>query len=653
MKNLTRYLLLLFLAVNISTNYNAQVIYNGGFEDGDYQGYSELYGIQVQPVEYNYSDNNANNDFDYYWNIDISADFLQHWKRGKGSDNYEWSFGNSGYELDNGNTNPGHSPDWNYAGYFNSHNQHQRPTWTVGPISQNEIIPAHSGNGCLDMCENELIQQKFNKTELMQQIADAQYVVDPKLRLKLSIHLTSNDFHETTDFKVIFSKKQIKYKKNGDFLFDNIIIPFLGIDINQFWKRKKRNFSQLKSPNPKEVIFSANNLMNQYGNTEWYQIDELIDIPDDIADYNWISFHVVKKYKKFKKNKWDCGTDKKGWLEEYRCDKADWVMLDDISLAVEECEETCNNTDGKHEFLVSNHITNNENIVFDELSNITKLSIAIYPLTGQYPIYQNQVECLNGIDHPIYYDGFGISNGYYKCEIIAENDCYTTKRQIVFEKFTTYLGPNVTNFSQGCNNGVNPTPEICCVLPGGENYTINNQILVGPPYSEYLVRDGIYACNETNTFSDEVRVNNGSNVTFRAGLEIELNEGFQAQPGAIFLAEIVPLHCERLLGGGNKDKNEKNKIDEKEIAELPNIENSNEISVFPNPSNGSFNVEALNAISENVLIEVFDMLGSRCYSKEQAGFKQAQINLENVNKGVFFVKITSANKSLSTKLIIH
>ncbi|MDB4710341.1 T9SS type A sorting domain-containing protein [Flavobacteriales bacterium] len=650
MKNLTRYLILLFLAVNISTNYNAQVIYNGGFEEGDYQGYSELYGIQVQPVEYNYSDNNPSNDFDYYWNIDISADFLQYWKRGKGSDNYEWSSGNSGYELDNGNTNPGHSPDWNYAGYFNSHIQHTRPTWTGGPLTPAEIIPAHSGNGSLDMAQNELIQQKFNKTELMQQIADAQFVVDPKLRLKLSIHLTDG-WHETTDFKVIFSKKQIKYKKNGDFLFDNIIIPFLGIDINQFWKIKKRNFSQLKS-NPKEVIFSANNLMNQYGNTEWYQIDELIDIPDDIADYNWISFHVVKKYKKFKKTEWLCGSDKKGWLEEYMCDESDFVMLDDISLAVEECEETCNNTDGKHEFLVSNLIANNENIVIDELSNITKLSIAVVSLTGQL-IYQNQVECLNGIDHPIYYDGLGISNGTYYCEITAENDCYTTKRTIGFVKSAPYIGPNVTNFSQGCSNGVNPTPEICCELQGGDNYTINNQILVGPPYSEYLVRDGIYACNATNTFSDEVRVNNGSNILFRAGLEIELNEGFQTQQGAVFLAEIAPSHCDRPAGRGSKYKNEKIKNEDKERAELPNIENSNEISAFPNPSNGTFNVEALNAVSENVLIEVFDMLGSRCYSKEQAGFKQIQISLENVNKGVFFVKVTSANKSLSTKLIIH
>ena len=89
---------------------------------------------------------------------------------------------------------------------------------------------------------------------------------------------------------------------------------------------------------------------------------------------------------------------------------------------------------------MSNIIANNENIVFDELSNITKLSIAIYPLTGQYPIYQNQVECLNGIDHPIYYDGFEISNGYYKCEITAENDCYTTKRQIAFVKSCTLCG---------------------------------------------------------------------------------------------------------------------------------------------------------------------------------------------------------------------
>ncbi len=75
-------------------------------------------------------------------------------------------------------------------------------------------------------------------------------------------------------------------------------------------RKTKRKVSQSKSkPNSKEVIFSANNLLNQYGNTEWYQIDELIDIPEDIADYNWISFHVVKKYKKYKKR-----SPENGWL---------------------------------------------------------------------------------------------------------------------------------------------------------------------------------------------------------------------------------------------------------------------------------------------------------------------------------------------------
>ena len=626
MKNLTRYLLLLFLAVNISTNYNAQVIYNGGFEGGDIQGYLDHYYTSGA--------------WDRYY---VSGDYIDNWERAN--------------NPNNDNNNLGHSPDWNTAD-FNSNNQFTRYSST----GQNEFIPAHSGSGFIDMGNNELIQQKFNKTELMQQIADAQYVVDPKFRLKFSLHISSNGIEEGTSVKVILSKNKLTYKVNNDDFFYIGTSP-ITCRYNDGWKKTKKKQSKFKA-NSKEVIFSVNNLLNQFGNSEWYQIDELIDIPEDIDDYKWISFHVVKKYKKYKKRSpenggWPCNSNfsswfdyKRGWLEEEGCCSRDFVMLDDISLAVEECEETCNNTDGKHEFLVSNLIANNENIVIDELSNITKLSIAVVSLTGQL-IYQNQVECLNGIDHPIYYDGLGISNGTYYCEITAENDCYTTKRTIGFVKSAPYIGPNVTNFSQGCSNGVNPTPEICCELQGGDNYTINNQILVGPPYSEYLVRDGIYACNATNTFSDEVRVNNGSNILFRAGLEIELNEGFQTQQGAVFLAEIAPSHCDRPAGRGSKYKNEKIKNEDKERAELPNIENSNEISAFPNPSNGTFNVEALNAVSENVLIEVFDMLGSRCYSKEQAGFKQIQISLENVNKGVFFVKVTSANKSLSTKLIIH
>ncbi len=62
----------------------------------------------------------------------------------------------------------------------------------------------------MDMGNNELIQQKFNKTELMQQIADAQYVVDPKLRLKLSItHQHRRYGRKEQSVKVILSKKQV------------------------------------------------------------------------------------------------------------------------------------------------------------------------------------------------------------------------------------------------------------------------------------------------------------------------------------------------------------------------------------------------------------------------------------------------------------
>ena len=66
MKNLTRYLLLLFLAVNISTNYNAQVIYNGGFEGGDIQGYLDHYYTSGA--------------WDRYY---VSGDYIDNWGKSK------------------------------------------------------------------------------------------------------------------------------------------------------------------------------------------------------------------------------------------------------------------------------------------------------------------------------------------------------------------------------------------------------------------------------------------------------------------------------------------------------------------------------------------------------------------------------------------
>lgn len=74
------------------------------------------------------------------------------------------------------------------------------------------------------------------------------------------------------------------------------------------------------------------------------------------------------------------------------------------------------------------------------------------------------------------------------------------------------------------------------------------------------------------------------------------------------------------------------------------------ISIFPNPSNG--NVTLTNSTESFVSIEIFDILGNSVL-KTQSTEKNINLNLENANKGVYFVQMTnkSGNKTVK-KLVI-
>jgi Secretion system C-terminal sorting domain/Ig-like domain CHU_C associated len=91
-------------------------------------------------------------------------------------------------------------------------------------------------------------------------------------------------------------------------------------------------------------------------------------------------------------------------------------------------------------------------------------------------------------------------------------------------------------------------------------------------------------------------------------------------------------------------------IDEAKI--ISKSENNNLVEIYPNPSNGVFNLN-INEI-ENVTIEVYNQLGVRVKSLElENDTSNYQLDLSGFAKGIYILNISNENQKLIKKLIIE
>ncbi|MDL5048498.1 DUF5011 domain-containing protein [Oscillatoria amoena NRMC-F 0135] len=86
---------------------------------------------------------------------------------------------------------------------------------------------------------------------------------------------------------------------------------------------------------------------------------------------------------------------------------------------------------------------------------------------------------------------------------------------------------------------------------------------------------------------------------------------------------------------------------------VPVIEGG-KVSVYPNPSNGNFTVEATQAFGQGVTITVTNLLGATVYQTQpESSATKALINLEGINAGIYFVNISNGNRVETTKIVVR
>lgn len=87
------------------------------------------------------------------------------------------------------------------------------------------------------------------------------------------------------------------------------------------------------------------------------------------------------------------------------------------------------------------------------------------------------------------------------------------------------------------------------------------------------------------------------------------------------------------------------------IAEQTKTENTlDKVQIYPNPvTNGKIYVNAeTNSVKT---IELYDMLGKRIFATEMNGY-QKELNVANLKAGVYILKLSEKNNSITRKIII-
>ena len=80
----------------------------------------------------------------------------------------------------------------------------------------------------------------------------------------------------------------------------------------------------------------------------------------------------------------------------------------------------------------------------------------------------------------------------------------------------------------------------------------------------------------------------------------------------------------------------------------------NQFSIYPNPNKGSFTIE-FKELANSFSVEVYDVTGKTIYenSYDQSANPSQMINLDNVNRGIYFINVKSDKGLVTKKLVIE
>ena len=78
-------------------------------------------------------------------------------------------------------------------------------------------------------------------------------------------------------------------------------------------------------------------------------------------------------------------------------------------------------------------------------------------------------------------------------------------------------------------------------------------------------------------------------------------------------------------------------------------------SVYPNPSNGTFNLRFTPASSDNIEVALYDLRGRMInqvvYNEVSSGIFNRQLDYDYIDTGMYFLVVKNGDKSVTKKLV--
>jgi hypothetical protein len=79
------------------------------------------------------------------------------------------------------------------------------------------------------------------------------------------------------------------------------------------------------------------------------------------------------------------------------------------------------------------------------------------------------------------------------------------------------------------------------------------------------------------------------------------------------------------------------------------------LKVFPNPNNGSFEIQLFNSLGENLNLQLFDLKGRVIYKEtiKNSGELNKPVSISDLSTGVYLLKVTDGNRQATKKIVIN
>lgn len=150
-----------------------------------------------------------------------------------------------------------------------------------------------------------------------------------------------------------------------------------------------------------------------------------------------------------------------------------------------------------------------------------------------------------------------------------------------------------------------------------------------------------------HAITSTAQINSGVSVEYVAGKTILLNPGFKSQSSSVFKGMIVD--CNNFTSPVRLTNNDV-QINNYSSEDATN----SEVSVYPNPSNGSFRINLNFTDPTSIDIAISNSIGEEIcnYSLGTITNHTKEFNFEKEPSGFYYIKITSSDRSINRKIIL-